>query len=231
MLFNFFFVFQSDKADAGPESRSKVPYVPAVRLVIAAAQEYFNSAQNSKDSILDLARQCLNLMEDKSPQIMAELDLISSLPILEGMNVTRLLPIQVRLTADKTDLIKAVLNADTNAYKNLEQILKLAKLLRVDGEDKNKSRGKILVLCAGKALEHQDYKKTAEYCGEIMRLRYEPGWSICQQLGLCEKFKNREVRLDLFTFAMAYCEETTALQTLTEYIRSLKLELVMNDLE
>ncbi|CAG9118083.1 unnamed protein product [Plutella xylostella] len=118
-------------------NRHKVKYETTVELIIKAAREYFNSASSLTDPALDLAKCCLMLIQDGNPQIQEELDLIDSLQILSSFNVP-ILPIQVRLCEDKMQLVEQCLSTDPNAYLASHKLLKLAKLLRIAGDDDQK---------------------------------------------------------------------------------------------
>uniref|UniRef100_A0A8K9WWQ7 NBAS subunit of NRZ tethering complex n=1 Tax=Oncorhynchus mykiss TaxID=8022 RepID=A0A8K9WWQ7_ONCMY len=72
---------------------AKVNYHTAVELVLAAAREYFNSSTTLTDPCIELARECLKLITDCPPAVQEEMDIISSLSVLESFNVN-ILPLQ-----------------------------------------------------------------------------------------------------------------------------------------
>ena len=41
----------------------------ATELVLKAAKEYFNSSSDLSDKVMDFARECLNLIEDRTPEL------------------------------------------------------------------------------------------------------------------------------------------------------------------
>ncbi|XP_053611454.1 NBAS subunit of NRZ tethering complex-like isoform X2 [Plodia interpunctella] len=129
-----------------------VPYARSVQLASAASKEYFNSASSLSDPALELAKCCLLLIKDGNAEIEEELDLISALQLLSSFDVT-LLPIQVRLCEDRMSLIEDCLKLDPNAYLASHKLLKLAKLLRIAGDDEQTREGSVLVLVAQHALQ------------------------------------------------------------------------------
>lgn len=85
-------------------------------------------------------------------KIKEEYDLIKSLQILNEFNVD-ILPLQVRLTADRLILIEHCLDSQWDAYKSRQRLLTLASYLRVEGSNNRLREGKVLELIAKKALE------------------------------------------------------------------------------
>ncbi|XP_077009351.1 NBAS subunit of NRZ tethering complex isoform X2 [Tamandua tetradactyla] len=75
------------------KTQYRVSYEKSVDLVLAASREYFNSSTNFTDSCMDLARCCLQLIEDGPSAIQEELDLIQALERLEEFGV-KILPLQ-----------------------------------------------------------------------------------------------------------------------------------------
>lgn len=66
-------------------------------------------------------RLCLGLFEEVPPAIQSELNLIASLSLLDDFGVS-ILPVQVRLCENKLDIIRNVLDASHNAYKQHEKV-------------------------------------------------------------------------------------------------------------
>lgn len=65
----------------------------ATELVLKAAKEYFNSSSDLSDKVMDLARECLNLIEDHTPELQAEFDLMAALALLHEFGIS-ILPLQ-----------------------------------------------------------------------------------------------------------------------------------------
>ena len=99
----------------------RVTYARAVELVLSAASEYFNSSANLADSNMDLARACLRLIKHKDAAVSRELDLIEALALLDGFGV-KVLPLQVRMCADRAEMVQMALQAKTHTYKNLPRV-------------------------------------------------------------------------------------------------------------
>ncbi|KAG7310865.1 hypothetical protein JYU34_003696 [Plutella xylostella] len=160
-------------------NRHKVKYETTVELIIKAAREYFNSASSLTDPALDLAKCCLMLIQDGNPQIQEELDLIDSLQILSSFNVP-ILPIQVRLCEDKMQLVEQCLSTDPNAYLASHKLLKLAKLLRIAGDDDQKREGEVLMVVCMAAMAEGAAGAAAggEAARRLAALRYPPAAAV-----------------------------------------------------
>lgn len=182
----------------------KLPYARSVNLVLLAAQEHFNSSANVSDPCMALAKSCLNLIEDVPSSIEMELDLISSLSLLQEFNVS-ILPLQVRLCSERITLINQALKNKGNAYKNVQKLLQLAYLLRVCGNNKKEREGKVLSLVASTAFSAKDYDTCVNVCKRLIEGGHEEGWKVCYSLGGCTDFPNIAERCELMSFAVAHC--------------------------
>ncbi|XP_026731752.1 neuroblastoma-amplified sequence-like isoform X2 [Trichoplusia ni] len=119
----------------GRRNSQLVNYERSVALVSAAAKEYFNSAGSLNDPALEMAKCCLTLIKDDNKEVQKELDLILALQLLHSFGVTNLLPIQVRVCENRIKIVEGCLQLDPNAYLASHKLLKLATLLRVNGDD------------------------------------------------------------------------------------------------
>ena len=68
-----------------------------------------------------LFRACLHLIQDSPTDITRELDLIDALSLLDGFGV-RMLPLQVRMREDRTEIIKEALQEKSYTYKNSQRV-------------------------------------------------------------------------------------------------------------
>ncbi|XP_063617124.1 NBAS subunit of NRZ tethering complex-like [Cydia splendana] len=128
-----------------------IPPARSAQLAAACAREYFNSSGELREPALQRAKCALSLIQDENEEIQKELDLIASLEILSAFNLD-ILPIQVRLCEDRLTLIEKCLQSDPNAYMASSKLLKLAKLLRVAGDDEQAREGLVLQLVASAAI-------------------------------------------------------------------------------
>ncbi|WAR01028.1 NBAS-like protein, partial [Mya arenaria] len=183
---------------------TRVPYQRAVHLVLQAAEEYFNSSANLSDMCINLARSCLSLIQDRPAGVQEELDLISSLSILDDFGVS-ILPLQVRLCKERLELVKRALDASPTNYKHKQKVLRLGHLLRVGGEEQDERDGQVLHLLAMHALKNDDVACAYELCKELISLCHGPAWDVCVDLAEHAAFTNVHARLDLLSFAVTYC--------------------------
>lgn len=76
-----------------PVAGLRIKCAKATELVLGAAKEYFNSSADLSDKAMDLARECLNLMEDRQPALQEEFNLIAALALLDNFGIS-ILPLQ-----------------------------------------------------------------------------------------------------------------------------------------
>ncbi|KAG0424434.1 hypothetical protein HPB47_028371 [Ixodes persulcatus] len=186
---------------------AKLPYEASVELVLSAAREYVDSASSHTDPSITLARACLRILEGKIPEVQAELDFLSALPLLSHFRVATL-PVQVR-RCDKMELIREALRQTPNAYKQSSKLLRLSEFLRLYGDDAKRREGAVLSLLADAAFQDADYAHCYEICGKLMAGTHSEGWKICQSLGQCSDFANLSARQKLLAFSLCYCPEPT----------------------
>ncbi|NXY05652.1 NBAS protein, partial [Pteruthius melanotis] len=203
----------------------RVSYARSIELVLAAGREYFNSSTSLTDSCMELARCCLQLIEDSPSAIQEELDLIRALGYLEEFGV-KILPLQVRLCSDRLSLIKDCLAQMSTSYKQSAKILELANLLRVAGDDHMERKGQVLILLVEQALSFQDYKAASMHCQELMDTGYSKSWEVCSQLGQSEGFQDLGMRRELMAFALIHCPPS-AIQALLAVSRSLQIQILL----
>lgn len=80
-------------APTDPVGGPRVKCTRGTELVLDAAKEYFNSSADLSDKVMDLARECLNVIEDRSPALQEEFDLIAALALLDDFGIS-ILPLQ-----------------------------------------------------------------------------------------------------------------------------------------
>ncbi|XP_053317315.1 NBAS subunit of NRZ tethering complex [Spea bombifrons] len=206
------------------KAQYRVSYEKSLELVLAASREYFNSSATLIDNCMELARCCLQLITDCPSAIQEELDLIRSLSYLEEFGV-KILPLQVRLCADRLSLIKKCISQSATSYKQSAKLLALASLLRVAGNDEFERKGQVLTLLSEQALHCQDYKASYTHCQELMSSGYSKSWDICSQLGQSENYEDLRTRQELMAFALTHCPPS-AIQTLLASSSSLQTQIL-----
>ncbi|KAJ3081831.1 hypothetical protein HK102_002104, partial [Quaeritorhiza haematococci] len=101
------------------------------KLVIDAAREYFDNAEDGSEAseYMRNARQCLTILPPTKP-IQTELDLIDAVHYLSRHNITTgvssnappILPIQVRLHSDRLSLVQQLLHQNKQAYASPDEV-------------------------------------------------------------------------------------------------------------
>ncbi|KAL6266607.1 hypothetical protein P5V15_003452 [Pogonomyrmex californicus] len=211
------------------KSLVKVSYETAIELILEASKEYFNGSRTLTDPHMELAKTCLDLIEDDNIKIKEEYDLIKSLQILNEFNVD-ILPLQVRLTADKLTLIEHCLNNQRDAYKNRQRLLTLATYLRIEGKNSRFREGKILELIAKKALEIEDYTTCATICVQLAQNNYLSAWEICLNLGRCDNYQDLKIRQKCLWFAINN-GPNDILGNALEHVHLLEIQMLHKNLE
>ena len=87
-----------------PVSGPRIKCFKGTEFVLEAAKEYFNSSADLSDKVMDLARECLNLIDDRSPALQEEFKLIAALALLDDFGIS-ILPLQGKLHLRVKDLI------------------------------------------------------------------------------------------------------------------------------
>ena len=179
----------------------------AVKLTVRAAQEYFNASSNYFDPDMEFAKACLELVrtlildskltnkkEKNQSQLLnefarsdpvikqciqlieTEMDLIDSMKLIAefGLNI---LPVQVRLNTNRIEIMKDVLKQNKNAFKDHDNLLRLASLLRI-------SEPEVMLLIAEHSLIMQNLQVVSNMCSHLMRLNYSFAWRCVYQLAL-----------------------------------------------
>ncbi|KAL5481479.1 hypothetical protein EMCRGX_G021646 [Ephydatia muelleri] len=201
----------------------QLPYDKSVELVVYAAREYFNSAANYRDRDMSLAKSCL---EDCPAAIQSELNLFSSLEIVEGFGLG-LLPLQVRLCENKLDIIKRVLEECPDAYKQSEKLFRLAHLLGLDGVETPVAmptagipmapgKGHTSILIANAAIEKEDFRFAHKLCSQLMSAQFPLAWEVCRKLAGQGQFKELQSKLELTSFVLTHCPEEELRHVLKE---------------
>ncbi|KAH9370701.1 hypothetical protein HPB48_013992 [Haemaphysalis longicornis] len=112
-----------------PKHPHSLPYETSVELVLSAAREYVDSAASHTDPCIPLARACLQILDSRLPEVKAELDFLSALPLLSQFKVGTL-PVQAR-HCDKMELVRQALLQTPKAYKQSSKYIYILFFLAV----------------------------------------------------------------------------------------------------
>ena len=180
----------------------------AVKLAVKAAQDYFNAAANYLDPDMDFAKACLDLVKtliaESRPVNLNELaktdpvisrciqlidterDLIMAMKLIAEFE-HNILPVKVRLSTDRLQIIKDILKSNHNAYKSYEQLLNLASLLRICSSEAKSGElavePHVILLVAEHSLDMPNLNVVSNMCAKLVKLNYSPGWQCVYKLG------------------------------------------------
>lgn len=196
---------QGDRSPVHNPYLQQVPFAQAVKLVISAATQYFNSSESHADEAMELAQQCLGLIESDNEDIKREKDLIAALHILPDFGINKL-PLQVRLCEDRLTLIEEGLQTKKGSYRHGSRLLQLATMLRVCGMDLRSRQAKVFSLVAHAALKAGDFVVASSVCEQLVSGAHQEGWAVCEQLGRAHQFANLPARARFLNFALTYAD-------------------------
>lgn len=207
-------------------------------LIIDSVKDYINSANSLSDPMLGLAERCLKLLSAKiiqnHPDARDEQDFLNGLKMIEEHFDLSLLPVQIRLMDNpRLELIKKLLQKNPNSYKKSSIILKISSLLRICSDEDNISRdNRVLLMLGDAALNDQDYNTCYTMCQKIMSNNCSIGWTLCLKLGRQDNYDEPRHKLDLLSFALSHCEDSTGdrMNGILEDINRLRSEVSLSSM-
>lgn len=195
----------------------------AEHLIIDAEREFFDNATsgNMNSGSMKQAWDCLKILPPTA-EIKKEMDLIEATHTLvadyrvqDRPGIT-IMPIQVRQSKNRLDLISKLIYAKRDMYRRHEQVLDLVRKLCY-GDDLL-AKVKALAMLANAALVEEDYTESYKLCqitvneaqnkktaGKSKSYNDEvdqAAWQICLGLGKVEAFDDINRRLDVLSMAM-----------------------------
>lgn len=194
----------------------------AEQLVIDAEREFFDNATsgNMHSGSLKQAWDCLKILPPTT-EIKKEMDLIEATHILisdykvqDRPGIT-IMPIQVRQSHNRLELISKLIHAKRDIYRRHEQVLDIVRKLGY-GDDLL-AKVNTLSMLANAALMEEDYLSSYKLCqitvdaaqkktsGKSKSYNNEvdqAAWQICLGLGKMDAFEDINRRLDVLAMAM-----------------------------
>ena len=181
-------------------------------LIVEAARDYTNSANSLTDKSIQLAKTCLQLLSpdaiERHPQVREERDFLEALDLIYNHFDLPLLPVQIRLIEQpKLDLIHRIVSHKPKAYVKSDQLLQVARLVRVCQQQDDDSRDAAVLVIAGEsAMSRNDYMACLRICKKLMTLKDTSGWRLCLKLGCNDLFSSNIAKVQLLSFALMYCD-------------------------
>lgn len=217
----------TDKAHPIPDS-------VAEDLVVAAAVEFFDNAESGDrtEGGLKMAEECLEILPSTTPRVGKEMDLILATDELYRYKVSLkpgldILPIQVRLSENRLNLVSRRIKVDKNSPYRADRILLLAHRLGFKGDRMAEVRVQAMLVDA--AIDNSDYNKAYELCSAMIKDMREAQmefstvrkeiWSVCYRLASEERFVNIDARLEIVGIAIAVSPEQKLAELLDTHSR------------
>jgi len=143
-----------------------------------------NLGSLSQDKILSydpIINRCIQTIED-------ERDLITSMKIIAGFEYN-VLPVQVRINTYRISIIKNILKNNPDSYKDYDNLLKLASLLKVSQKCESKinetQQPEVMLMIAQHSLEMKNLQVTARMSIKLMQLNFPLAWKCVYSLACC----------------------------------------------
>jgi hypothetical protein len=204
-------------------SNKLIDITKAEQLVIDAEHEFFDNATsgNMNSGSMKQAWDCLNILPPTT-EIKKEIELIEATHTLiseykvQDRPGIALMPIQVRQSKNRLELVAKLIHAKGDMYRRHEQVLDIVRKLGY-GDDLL-AKVKALSMLASAALVEEDYLESYKLCQitvEAAQNKSSAGkpksyndqvdqsaWQICLNLGKVEAFHDINRRLDVLSMAM-----------------------------
>ncbi|TIB73240.1 hypothetical protein E3Q24_01244 [Wallemia mellicola] len=201
-------------------------------IVLETSQEFFDNATDGDLSYgyMKLSNDVLDVDQAKSQTITSHKEFIwatsklcsYNLKNIEGMQIT---PLEVRLESNKMVFIDQLLNTRRDGYQHPDRIISLA--VGLDDALRYNSKGQVDVLSRiiDAAIRYQDYKEayritqSEDFQQKLTLAQDEEDarWISYYKLGIEEKWKSHNERLNCLAQAMTLCPDTKIDMILSEW--------------
>ncbi|CAF3911880.1 unnamed protein product [Rotaria sordida] len=214
-----------------------------IPLIIQTAIDYIDSAKNGQDRSILLAKHCLDLVDDQS-LVVNERNLIESQNIC-GFFHYPITPLEIRRHPNPIQIILAILNSNSQAYKNTSKLISLSLYLQTGNkQDKKRSilhcdeilLGDVLkksISIRDQSIPNEEYRITSTYSyytnsfydrdySQQMELKEIP---LLKSPPIDEKSAIKYVNIDTPLFIMVYLASNTNNDILIEKDNEYALQL------
>lgn len=141
------------------------------------------------------------------------------------------MPMQVRQSKDRLELISRLLASNSGAYRKSARIIDLAKKLGLQNDKTTEIR--VLTMLSAAALAEDDYETSYRLCKNTLtqvleseaeinnsKLKAEMkeiAWSSCFQLGKLDVYNDKAKRMELLAMALVLCPADRLSENLTAW--------------
>ncbi|CAO3638752.1 unnamed protein product [Cunninghamella blakesleeana] len=208
-------------------SRPLLEYEEAEKLVIEAEYEFFDNSTsgNMNHGNMKKAMDCLQVLPPTA-NIKKEMDLIESTHSLISVYQINdkpgivLMPIQLRQSTNRLDLISKLVNSRKGIYRQFKDIIALTKKLGY--QDDVLAEVIVLSMMAGAAMVDQEFTACYRLCQvtiekaqsittskqhnkQYVEQVHQSAWQICFNLGKLDAFEDVLKRMDALAMALTVC--------------------------
>jgi len=189
----------------------------ARNVVVVAAQEHFNAANDSKDPELEVAKRCIALCHPDHPRVAAELRLIEAQAALAELGLL-VPPASVRVSRNRGMFVEHILTERQGAYRQEAQMLRLASLLGVASDDAaGGGNSRILCMLARSALAHGDHAIAIAYGKRLMQEEGHTSWDVLRDIALQPQVDDIACRKLFLGHALQHGPREALLETLDAF--------------
>ncbi|KAF6217296.1 hypothetical protein GE061_001650 [Apolygus lucorum] len=171
----------------------------SIKLILNAAERYFDTSESVEDEAMSFAKACLFLIKDDHVDINTEIDLIQGLRYLNEIGVN-LIPVQVRQSQDRMKLLQLCFDKNRHLYKKPNFVYKLGAKLRVCGDDMPLRQNMITEKLARVSLADNAIIHCSEFCSELVVNNYCEGWEVVYELLKTRKLKDQSLVKTFWSF-------------------------------
>uniref|UniRef100_A0A0A9XRG0 Neuroblastoma-amplified sequence n=2 Tax=Lygus hesperus TaxID=30085 RepID=A0A0A9XRG0_LYGHE len=181
------------------ESSCFLSFDHSIKLVLHAAERYFDTSESVEDEAMSFAKACLFLIKDDHVDINTEIDLIQGLRYLNEIGV-HLIPIQVRQSEDRMKLLHLCFDKNRQLYKKSHFVYKLGAKLRVCGDDMLLRHNMITEKLAKVSLSDGAISFCSEFCSDLIVNNYSEGWKVVFELLKTRKLADQSLVKAFWSF-------------------------------
>ena len=204
----------TEPARASTSAPPKLALAVARASTVSVAREYFNAAASASDPSMALAKQCLANFPEMHPDIMAELNLVQACHLLDSLGA-KVVPLQVRLSNDRMQLVLDAVAASASAYRNPSAVFSLAQQLGLDlhGEQEPALR----LALAERALQLRDFEECRRALQPLLDAQVVAAWELAMRLASTPDSLDMPARMALARYAVKHAPLARVDEVLAAY--------------
>jgi len=147
-------------------------------IILQSAIDYIDSASNSSDPSMILAKNCLDLIDDQN-LVVPQRNLIECQTICDFFHYP-ITPIEIRRHRKPIQIISSILQSNPQSYLNPSKLISLS--LDLPTTDRSNQKNRCVLIIAEHCLKIKDLSMCWEYCSHLIEENYSPSWKCLTKL-------------------------------------------------